>query len=636
MNNIIEKASALWSKEQIKVEVMLSMTLQIVLIFLAPHRKRSCDKRLHLLLWLAYLGADYIATLALGSILSNTFDNSGSDLLGQSLTAFWAPFLLLHLGGPDNITSYAIEDNELWLRHLLSFVGQVSVAFVVLVQSTRQTTRLLVPSILIFIVGVTKFGERTLALRSATMQQIKNSAQTLNSADKGRISNTWKILHNFREDNTEFIEQGYDHFLRFRPHLVGTASLFTSGNAPTKDLRLIGMELSFFYDVLHTKMAVRYHMRYRVIRIALVVSMVMVALFFFINIEKRGHESSDLITTYILLSVALFLEIYSALCLLASKWMTLSLLSLKKKWSSNLASFICRSKYRGLFRGNRRRRWSGRMGQYSLIQSAMEGGQKKCSWFKNAWKLLFQGDQSAEVPNILEKTMAEHLEHGNRIERISMIRSSWITNTLDRYHNLTDIKEAMKKEVAFDDCVIGWHMATEICYFASNKAEQNSEEGRKREAMYKVSKYMMYLLSERSSMMPPGIAEIRKVQSLKQWEKIFGNSHGHGRGRGDIKQACVYFYTQPEVIQVQSEGHPTLVWAGVLVEQLKEFANQTSEEPQWEVIRDVWMEILTYAAWHCGRTEHARSVSKGGELLTHYWLFMAHFGIIEDSRVFMV
>ncbi|KAJ1700576.1 hypothetical protein LUZ63_000355 [Rhynchospora breviuscula] len=635
MNTIIEKASALWSKEQIKVQVMLSMTLQIVLIFLAPLRKRSCDKRLHLLLWLAYLGADYIATLALGSILSNTFDNSGSDLLGQILTAFWAPFLLLHLGGPDNITSYAIEDNELWLRHLLSFVGQVSVAFVVLVQSTRQTTRLLVPSILIFIVGVTKFGERTLALRSATMQQIKNSAQSLRSADKNRISNTWKILHDFREDNIEFIEQGYDHFLRFRHHLVGTASPFTLGNAPTKDLRLIGLELSFFYDVLHTKMAVRYRMRYRLIRSGLMVSMVMITLFLFINIEKRGHESSDLITTYILLAVALLLEIYSALCLLASKWMTISLLSVKKMWSSKLASFICRSKNRGLFRGNRRR-WSGRMGQYSLIQSAMEGDQKKCSWFKNAWKLLFRGEQIAEVPNIMEKTMAEHLEHGNRIERISMIRSSWVTNTFDRYQNLTEIKEAMKKEIAFDECVIGWHMATEICYFASNNAAQDSEEGLKREAMYKVSKYMMYLLSERPSMMPTGIAEIRKVQTLKQWEKILGNfrDRGRGRGPGDIKQACVYFYTQPEVIQ--GEAHPTLVWAGLLVEQLKEFANQTSEEPQWEVIRDVWMELMTYAAWHCGRTEHARSVSKGGELLTHYWLFMAHFGFVEDTRVFMV
>ncbi|KAJ1699958.1 hypothetical protein LUZ63_008470 [Rhynchospora breviuscula] len=190
MNNLLDKASAIWSKEEIKVQVMLSLTLQIVLIFFAPVRMRSCQKRHHLLIWLAYLGADYVATLALGSILTNSFGSSGADLPGQRLIAFWSPFLLLHLGGPDNITSYSIEDNDLWWRHLLSFVGQVSVAFVVLVQSTLQTTRLLVPIILVFIVGATKFGERTLALRSASMEQLKHSAQ---SADPMILSNTVHI-----------------------------------------------------------------------------------------------------------------------------------------------------------------------------------------------------------------------------------------------------------------------------------------------------------------------------------------------------------------------------------------------------------------------------------------------------------
>nr|GEV96486.1 hypothetical protein CTI12_AA530670 [Tanacetum cinerariifolium] len=35
------------------------------------------------------------------------------------ILAFWVPFLLVHLGGPDTITAFAIKDNELWLRHLL-------------------------------------------------------------------------------------------------------------------------------------------------------------------------------------------------------------------------------------------------------------------------------------------------------------------------------------------------------------------------------------------------------------------------------------------------------------------------------------------------------------------------------------
>ena len=42
--------------------------------------------------------------------------------------AFWAPFLLLHLGGLDSITAYSLQDSELGRRHLLGLVIQVGAA----------------------------------------------------------------------------------------------------------------------------------------------------------------------------------------------------------------------------------------------------------------------------------------------------------------------------------------------------------------------------------------------------------------------------------------------------------------------------------------------------------------------------
>ena len=50
-------------------------------------------------------------------------EEGGSMNANSELTAFWAPFLLLHLGGPDSITAYALEDNELWLWHKASTIG---------------------------------------------------------------------------------------------------------------------------------------------------------------------------------------------------------------------------------------------------------------------------------------------------------------------------------------------------------------------------------------------------------------------------------------------------------------------------------------------------------------------------------
>jgi hypothetical protein len=46
----------------------------------------------------------------------------------QSIEVVWAPLLLMHLGGQDCITAYNIEDNELWMRHVLTAVSQITVA----------------------------------------------------------------------------------------------------------------------------------------------------------------------------------------------------------------------------------------------------------------------------------------------------------------------------------------------------------------------------------------------------------------------------------------------------------------------------------------------------------------------------
>ncbi|KAJ4774492.1 hypothetical protein LUZ62_058749 [Rhynchospora pubera] len=493
---------------------MLSLVLQIVLIFFAPFRKRSHGIWLHRLLWLAYLGADYISTLALGSILTDRYCNVGADLTKQTLTAFWAPFLLVHLGGPDNITSYSVEDNELWLRHFFGVVVQVSVALVVLVLSMMKTTRLLVPSILIFIAGIIKFGERTFALRAASTKQIKNSAvkkdqlaylvSTYRDVSRPDAQSNGETLSDISD--AKFILLVYCYFLIFKPHIVGT--LVTSAwqirhlrmhNKEDIGFRFISIELSFFYDILHTKATVVHRMACRVIRIASLVS-IMIAFYFFHTTEKRGHESSDLIITYTLLSVALFLEFYSALHLVISKWTVISLLRLNKKWTTTLAKLISRVENHIFCLGNKGQ-WSERMGQYSLIKAVMKN--KESNRFKKAWDFLFEGEESAKVSKILEKTVIKHAknlvepleQYGEYVDLITRIRSSWISNsTLDRY-NLTEIKNKMKEET-FEQSIMLWHMVTDICYFVTNNAPRNSEQGQMREALYRLSNYMMYLLME--------------------------------------------------------------------------------------------------------------------------------------------
>jgi len=126
----VDSLLATWNEWEIRMLVLTSLALQVFLLFSAGIRKRNVSAVLSLLLWLAYLLADSIAIYALG-YLSQMRVPKGVDVDPQSferthrIQAFWAPFLLLHLGGQDTITAFSTEDNELWKRHLLSLLTQV-------------------------------------------------------------------------------------------------------------------------------------------------------------------------------------------------------------------------------------------------------------------------------------------------------------------------------------------------------------------------------------------------------------------------------------------------------------------------------------------------------------------------------
>ncbi|KAF0901028.1 hypothetical protein E2562_037571 [Oryza meyeriana var. granulata] len=139
---------------EIRVLLLSSLSLQVFLLFTGGLGKRNVAAWLHFMLWLAYLLADSIAIYALGNLSQNQklcSNGSPHDAGDMHLLVFWAPFLILHLGGQDTITAFAIEDNELWLRHLLSLVSQIALALYVYWKSRPSTAGLLVPAILIFL-----------------------------------------------------------------------------------------------------------------------------------------------------------------------------------------------------------------------------------------------------------------------------------------------------------------------------------------------------------------------------------------------------------------------------------------------------------------------------------------------------
>ena len=120
----------LWNEWNIRAVILFSLSLQIFLILAALLRKCTSIKTINCLIWMAYLLANWAAIFVVGHISSqqNNDAKSGSnghEQASEILQAFWASFLLVHLGCSDTITTFALEDNELWPRHLFGLVTQV-------------------------------------------------------------------------------------------------------------------------------------------------------------------------------------------------------------------------------------------------------------------------------------------------------------------------------------------------------------------------------------------------------------------------------------------------------------------------------------------------------------------------------
>lgn len=165
-----------WDTWNIRGLVILSLSIQTVLIIFAPLRKRTPNSFLVMVLWLSYLLADWSANFAIGLIAKN----QGKGLKpedppqDQKLMALWAPFLLLHLGGPGNITAYSLEDNALWHRHFLGLALQAIAGAYVVIQSLPNTLWLII--MLLFIAGTLSISKGR--LRCTSRARTSSGAQS--------------------------------------------------------------------------------------------------------------------------------------------------------------------------------------------------------------------------------------------------------------------------------------------------------------------------------------------------------------------------------------------------------------------------------------------------------------------------
>ncbi|CAL4886601.1 unnamed protein product [Urochloa decumbens] len=654
-----------WGEWEIRVLVLTSLALQVFLLFAGGLRKRVAGWWLRMPLWLAYLLADYIAIYALGNLSQNQKLCDGSRDSEMHVLVFWAPFLILHLGGQDTITAFAVEDNELWLRHLLSLVSQVVLAGYVYWKSRPAGVRLMVPALIMFVAGVTKYGERTLALRAASMGSLRSSmltppdpgpnyakfveecqsrtdaglvakivivperppewstatwcaARTASSTPSAASSSTsssasrtastaspssggWGWSRRSRWWRSSWCSCTSPSTPRPPSSTAGSAGASASSPSPRPSCRSCSSRARPPATTCEAE-------------------------------ATRGSTSA------------------SPTCSLAapSSWRPTP----SSSWSSpHGPTPTCEPAASAvfwlikLFQPETRPRWSNQMSQYNLVSYCLHDEPRwykelmeRLEWrwnfrVKTAWdswrytKKIAVSDQLKRHVFEQLKSKANSTMDPKSYRKLGEHRGQWALQRKGLYQQL-----GWSVDCEFDESILLWHIATDLCFYAADKDDTIA--GDPLPAMSReVSSYMLFLLVMRPFMMTASIGQIRFGDTCAEAKSFFRRAHEAGDEAGCAERLRGVDTSIAEPRDVKGDRSKSVLFqACKLARQLLELEGAT-EAKRWRLVASVWVEMLCYAAGKCGGSAHARQLSQGGELLTVVWLLMAHFGVGDQYRV---
>ncbi|CAI0397074.1 unnamed protein product [Linum tenue] len=345
MSEIVDIIKILCSELNIRSAVLGSLCLQISLILASPSRRWTRCSIIIFFIWLAYVVADMVAIYAIG-LISKTHHGNQSDDSGDAsssspspeLLSFWAPFLLVHLGGPDTITAFSLEDNQLWRRHLTTFFMQAGTILYFFYLSLPNN-RLKFPTSLMFLSGCVKYLERTRSMYLASKNKFRDDMNRDVSLQPDH-DQTEKYAKKWQKivDHPEVIaartvrqqEEQEEPLLSELDVLKRAGGLLEIEQAlladmilglPIRDssrklfegvsardaLRVLEVELGFTYRVLYTKFQIVRSAWGRIARVLAVAAVLLALSSFHLNYGS-DFDDIDVTITYTLLFGALALE----------------------------------------------------------------------------------------------------------------------------------------------------------------------------------------------------------------------------------------------------------------------------------------------------------------------------------------
>ncbi|KAF7027850.1 hypothetical protein CFC21_039855 [Triticum aestivum] len=671
-----------WEEWQLRILVLGSLFLQLLLYFSDYVRTRPLLRKFRVLVWMAYIGSDALAIYALATLF-NRQKQWTADGGSTALEVVWAPVLLIHLGGQMAITAYSLEDNELWRRHAVTLVSQVTVALYVFFKWWSGEKRLLAVAAMLFVSGIIKFSHKPWALQRASFNSMlegiaidprrqvpaDNTCWTFCTSDiifKQMMSTRRRRSAGGEEEQEEELDILLEEYVqKAQKHVqvqaVGSDQdedyestvmdymhkMFVDMSATYSDrltmLRpfltldeksanyTLQMFLGYIFQILYSKSrSLRSILTFCVWGI-LVPCLALASLVLFAVTHKDGYSDKDVRVTYILLCCNAVLELLPYLYAVLQS--SLELLPCLKNCLRNCLDWIIAitlvclcTTYVG----------EDRVSQHSLLSSVartkkptilMELATFIClrRYINKHW-YIGQVDASRHITGLLLGHMKdgwkEYISDAASYRRFSNLRGQWTLHRLGLERGQRQ-GLAWSFKVAFDRSVLLWHIATDLCFHHPNTSSTRGDAAATQHSR-EMSNYMIYLLCIRPEMLLPGTSPGLFDVASDALEDAFKGSK------------ALLHKEETLALEIMDMGKSSSATApapapGNLIPSACRLAEALmgldDEEKRWRVIQGVWVEMLCYSAARCRGYLHAKSLGEGVEYLSYVWLLWSFMGM---------
>ncbi|GJR50542.1 NB-ARC domains-containing protein [Tanacetum coccineum] len=348
-------------------------------------------------LWFAYFLALAVASSALGVITLTALDVCSNTSHFNSITVF------------------ALEDNELSLRHFVEIVFQFPVALYIFLLSWPGCSDLPKLSVSVYLAGFIKCFGRIKALRLSKNENLRDSMLGPPDADpnypkfleyfllkksQGFDVNVEKVaelshtinIHLYPEEGKEMSE-AYDLLQTFKRLFVDLILTFEDGDSSQSYFRhlessnafgAVAIELGFAFDMLYTKANVVYTFNELLFRITSIFVLILVPVGFHF-LCKIDYHLIDIVITYLLVGTALIMDIFAVITTLRSDWTDHWLIRKNLTRKMLIIPFL---------KQPNKKRWSGSMAQFDLLSVALD---ERPAWFPES-QIFLKIDKVREQP----------------------------------------------------------------------------------------------------------------------------------------------------------------------------------------------------------------------------------------------